>query len=72
MPQGLGIARGHYRPPSQVRSPGVVAVGTERFTQPGWLLASLGGLAAALALIAGLAMLATQRAGRRVRAGHAA
>jgi hypothetical protein len=38
----------------------------------GWLLASLGGLAAALALIAGLAVLATRRAGRRVRAGHAA
>jgi hypothetical protein len=38
----------------------------------GWLLVSLGGLAAALALIAGLAVLATRRAGRRVRAGHAA
>src|SRR5512132_3838373 len=30
--------------------------------QPGWLLASLGGLAAALALIAGLVMLAIRRA----------
>jgi hypothetical protein len=38
----------------------------------GWLLASLGGLAAALALIAGLAVLATRRAGRRARLGHAA
>jgi hypothetical protein len=40
--------------------------------QPGWLLASLGGLAAALALIAGLVVLATRRAGRRARVGHAA
>jgi hypothetical protein len=38
----------------------------------GWIVASLGGLAAALALIAGLAVLATRRAGRRVRARHAA
>ena len=40
--------------------------------QPGWLLASLGGLAAVLALIAGLAVLAARRAGRRARIGHAA
>jgi hypothetical protein len=40
--------------------------------QPGWLLASLGGLAAALALIAGLAVLAARRAGRRARIRHAA
>ena len=37
----------------------------------GWLLASLGGLAAALALIAGLAVLAARRANRRVRIGPA-
>jgi hypothetical protein len=40
--------------------------------QPGWLLASLGGLAVALALIAGLVVLAIRRAGRRARVGHAA
>jgi hypothetical protein len=40
--------------------------------QSGWLVASLGVLAAAMALIAGLAMLATRRAGRRARVGHAA
>jgi hypothetical protein len=40
--------------------------------QPSWLLASLGGLAAVLALIAGLAVLAARRAGRRARVGHAA
>jgi hypothetical protein len=38
----------------------------------GWLVASLGGLAAALALAGGLAVLAARRAGRRTRLGHAA
>jgi hypothetical protein len=38
----------------------------------GWLLASLSGLAAALALAGGLVVLATRRAGRRTRLGHAA
>jgi hypothetical protein len=40
--------------------------------QPGWLLASLGVLAAALALAGGLAVLAAKRAGRRARIRHAA
>ena len=40
--------------------------------QPGWLMASLGVLAAALALSGGLAVLAARRAGRRARVGHAA
>ena len=40
--------------------------------QPGWLVASLGVLAAALALAGGLAVLAARRAGRRARIGHAA
>jgi hypothetical protein len=38
----------------------------------GWLLASLGVLAAALALAGGLAVLAAKRAGRRTRIRHAA
>lgn len=38
----------------------------------GWLVASLGMLAAALALSGGLAVLAARRAGRRARLGHAA
>jgi hypothetical protein len=38
----------------------------------GWLVASLGGLAAALALAGGLAVLAARRAGRRARLEHAA
>ena len=40
--------------------------------QPGWLLASLGGLAAVLALAGGLAVMAAKRASRRTRVGHAA
>jgi hypothetical protein len=40
--------------------------------QPGWLLPSLGVLAAALVLAGGLAVLAARRAGRRARVGHAA
>jgi|SRR5215218_122162 hypothetical protein len=40
--------------------------------RPGWLVASLGGLAAAVVLSAGLAVLAVKRAGRRVRVGQAA
>ena len=38
----------------------------------GWLVASLGGLAAVLVLAGGLAVLAARRAGRRARLGHAA
>jgi hypothetical protein len=40
--------------------------------QSGWLLASLGVLAAVLALTGGLVVLAARRAGRKVRPGHAA
>jgi hypothetical protein len=40
--------------------------------QPGWLVLVIGVLAAALALGAGLAVMAARRAGRRVRAGQAA
>jgi hypothetical protein len=40
--------------------------------QAGWLVASLGVLAAVLVLIAGLAVLAAKRASRRARAGQAA
>jgi hypothetical protein len=55
--------------PAQVPAP---TQADEPNGQPGWLLASLGGLAAALALIAGLVVLATRRASRRTRVGHAA
>jgi hypothetical protein len=40
--------------------------------QPGWLIPSLGILAAVLVLAGGLAVLAARRAGRRARVGHAA
>ena len=65
------LAREHSIPsgtPAQVTAP----TPTESSGQPGWLLASLAGLAAAMALIAGLAVLASRRAGRRARVGHAA
>jgi hypothetical protein len=54
--------------PAQVPAP----VPAEPNGQSGWLLASLGVLAAALALAGGLAVLAAKRAGRRARVGHAA
>ena len=54
--------------PAQVPAP----TPTESSGQPGWLFASLGVLAAALALAGGLAVLAAKRAGRRARIRHAA
>jgi hypothetical protein len=44
----------------------------EPSAQPNWLVASLGGFAAGLALASGLAVLAARQAGRRARVGHAA
>jgi hypothetical protein len=40
--------------------------------QPDWLVPAIGVLAAVLALVAGLVVMAAERAGRRVRAGQAA
>jgi hypothetical protein len=53
--------------PAQVPAP----VSAESSGQSGWLLASLGVLAAVLMLTGALAWLAIRRAHRRVRAGHA-
>ena len=39
--------------------------------QPLWLVVALGGLAAVLAIVAGLALLAARRANRRAQVGHA-
>ena len=50
--------------PAPVRPPGPSG-------QPLWLVVSLGGLAAALALVAGLALLAARRANRRAQVGPA-
>ena len=54
--------------PSQVPAP----VPDEPSGTPGWLLASLGVLVAALAFAGGMAVLAAKRAGRRTRIRHAA
>jgi hypothetical protein len=56
-------------PPTRV--PAAPARPTEPSGQPTWLVVSLGGLAAALAIVAGLALLAARRANRRAQVGHA-
>jgi hypothetical protein len=56
------------QPPAQVPAPVPYAPSG----QPGWLVPSLGVLVAALALVAGVAVMAAKRANRRVQAGHAA
>jgi hypothetical protein len=56
-------------PPTQV--PAAPVQPTEPNGQPTWLVVSLGGLAAALAIVAGLALLAARRATRRAQVGHA-
>jgi hypothetical protein len=56
-------------PPAQAPAPTRAA---EPSGQPDWLVASLGVLAAALALVGGLALLAAKRASRRARVRHAA
>jgi hypothetical protein len=68
----LVLAREHSSIPSGTPAQVTDPTPTESSGQPGWLLASLAGLAAAMALIAGLAVLAARRAGRRARVGHAA
>jgi hypothetical protein len=56
-------------PPAPVTAPVRPA---EPAGQPGWLVVSLGGLAAVLALVAGLAVLAARRASRRAQVRPAA
>jgi hypothetical protein len=56
-------------PPAQLPAP---VQPNEPGGQPAWLVVSLGGLAAALAIIAGLAVLSARRANRRARVGQAA
>jgi hypothetical protein len=57
------------QPPTRV--PAAPVQPTEPNGQPTWLVVSLGGLAAALAVFAGLALLAARRANRRAQVGHA-
>jgi hypothetical protein len=56
------------QPPAQLPAP---VPPPEPNGQPLWLVVSLGGLAAALALVAGLALLAARRANRRAQVGPA-
>ena len=73
------VAGDPRRPPTEAqvgeswRHPTSAPVGPAESNGPsGWLVASLGGLAAALVLAGGLAVLAARRAGRRARLEHAA
>ena len=66
------LARERFSIPSGTPAQLTAPAPAEPSGQPGWLLASLGGLAAVLALTGGLAVLAARRAGRRARVGHAA
>ena len=66
------LARERFSIPNAIPAQVPAPVPDEPNGQPGWLLASLGVLAAALALAGGLAVLAARRAGRRARIRHAA
>jgi hypothetical protein len=66
------LAREHSSIPSGTPAQVPAPAPAELNGVPGWLLASLGVLAAALALAAVLAVLAAKRAGRRARIRHAA
>jgi hypothetical protein len=56
------------QPPAQAPAP---VRPPEPSGQPGWLVVSLGGLAATMAVVAGLALMAARRANRRAQVGHA-
>jgi hypothetical protein len=66
------LARERFSIPSQTPDQPTAPAPPESSGQPSWLIPSLGGFAAGLALAGGLAMLVTRRAGRRARVGHAA
>jgi hypothetical protein len=66
------LAREHSSIPSATPAQVPAPASAEPSGPPGWLLASLGILAAALALAGGLAVLAAKRAGRRARIQPAA
>jgi hypothetical protein len=66
------LAREHHSIPSGTPAQVTAPTPNEPSGTPGWLVASLGVLAAALALAGGLAVLAAKRAGRRARIGTAA
>jgi hypothetical protein len=66
------LARERFSIPSGTPAQAPAPEPAEPSGQPGWLVASLGVLVAALALIAGVAVMAARRASRKVRAGQAA
>jgi hypothetical protein len=66
------LARERFSIPSETPAQPTAPAPHEPSAQPNWLLASLGGIAAGLALAGGLAALAARRAGHRARVGHAA
>jgi len=66
------LARERFSIPSGTPAQAPAPEPAEPGGQPGWPVASLGVLVAALALIAGVAVMAARRARRRVRAGQAA
>jgi hypothetical protein len=66
------LARERFSIPSGTPAQAPAPEPAEPGGQPGWLVASLGVLVAAPALIAGVAVMAARRARRRVRAGQAA
>ncbi|HWD44474.1 MAG TPA: hypothetical protein VHM23_12340 [Actinomycetota bacterium] len=66
------LARERFSIPSGTPARPTAPAPPEPSGQPNWLVASLGGFAAGLALAGGLAVLAARRAGRRARVGHAA
>jgi hypothetical protein len=66
------LAREHHSIPSGTPAQVTAPAPNEPSGTPGWLLASLGALAAALALAGGLAVLAAKRTGRRARIRPAA
>jgi hypothetical protein len=65
------LARERFSIPSGTPAQAPDPAPPESSGQPGWLVASLALLVAALALVAGLAVRAAKRASRRVRAGPA-
>jgi hypothetical protein len=66
------LARERFAIPNPTPAPTPAPVPPEPSGQPNWLVASLGGFAAGLALAGGLTVLVARRAGRRARVGHAA
>ena len=66
------LARERFSIPNATPAQTTAPVPDEPNGQPGWLLASVGVLAAALALAGGLAVRAARRAGRRTRIRPAA